>query len=107
MSFTLILFELSSCMSLHISCTCSCHAMVSVHFAGFSMLLFPVKLLCDIPWYIYGFPAGITLSLVSVMHLWATLGCVVFSCHSNLVNHVRGSMSAPSRKSVTHRPLCA
>ena len=35
-------------------------------------------------------PAGITLSLVSVMHLWATLGCGVFSCHSNLVNHVRG-----------------
>ena len=52
-------------------------------------------------------PAGITLSLVLVMHLWATLGCDVFSCHSNLVNHVRGSMSAPSRKSVAHRPLCA
>ena len=56
---------------------------------------------------IYMFPAGITLSLVSVMHLWATLGCGVFSCHSNLVNHVRVSMSAPSMKSVAHRPLCA
>ena len=53
------------------------------------------------------FPAGITLSLVSVMHLGATLGCGVFSCHSNLVNHVRGSMSATSMKSVAHRPLCA
>ena len=44
---------------------------------------------------------------VSVMHLWATLGCGVFSCHSNLVNHVRGSMSAPSVKSVAHRAVCA
>ena len=35
------------------------------------------------------FPAGITLSLVSVMHLWDTLGCGVFSCHSNLVWPVR------------------
>ena len=52
-------------------------------------------------------PAGITLSRVSVMHQWATLGCDVFSCHSNLVNHVRGSMSTPSRKSIAHRPLCA
>ena len=56
---------------------------------------------------IYMFPAGITLSLVSVMHLWATLGCGVFSCHSNLVNHVRRSMSAPSGKSVAHRAVGA
>ena len=42
-----------------------------------------------------------------VMHLWATLGCGVFSCHSKLVNHVRGSMSAPSVKSVAHRAVCA
>ena len=56
---------------------------------------------------IYMFPAGITLLLVSVMHRWATLGCGVFSCHSNLVNHVRGSMSAPSVKSVAHRAVCA
>ena len=56
---------------------------------------------------IYMFPAGILYHWVSVMHLWATLGCGVFSCHSNLVNHVRWSMSAPSVKSVAHRPLCA
>ena len=56
---------------------------------------------------IYMFTAGITLSLVSVMHLWATLGCGVFSCHSNLVNQVRGSMSTPSVKSIAHRSLCA
>ena len=56
---------------------------------------------------IYMFPAGITLLLVSVMHLWATLGCGVFSCHSNLVNHVRGSISAPSVKSVAHRAVYA
>ena len=61
---------------------------------------------CDIPWYIY-VSRGNPLSLVSVMHLWATLGCGVFSCHSNLVNHVRGSMSAPSVKSVAHRTVCA
>ena len=35
---------------------------------------------------------GNPLSLVSVMHPWATLGGGVFSCHSNLVNHVRGSI---------------
>ena len=34
---------------------------------------------------IYVYPAGIALSLVSVVHLWAALGCGVFSCHSNLV----------------------
>ena len=53
------------------------------------------------------FPAGITLSLVSVMHLWATLGCGVFSCHSNLVWPVRGSLGAPSMKSVAHHAVCA
>ena len=53
------------------------------------------------------FPAGITLLWVSVMHLWATLGCGVFSCHSNLVWPVRGSLGAASMKSVAHRPLCA
>ena len=56
---------------------------------------------------IYMFSAGILYHWVSAMHLWATLGCGVFSCHSNLVNHVRGSMSAPSVKSVAHRALCA
>ena len=53
------------------------------------------------------FPAGITLSLVSVMHLRATLGCGVFSCHSNLVRPVRGSLGAPSMKSVAHQAVCA
>ena len=56
---------------------------------------------------IYMVPSGNPLSLVSVMHLWATLGCGVFSCQSNLVNHVRGSMGAPSVKSVAHRTVCA
>ena len=53
------------------------------------------------------FPAGITLSFVSVMHLWDTLGCGVFSSHSNLVWPVRGSLGAPSRKSVAHQGVCA
>ena len=54
------------------------------------------------------FPAGITLLfLVSVMHLWATLGCGVFNCHGNLVWPVRGSLGAPSMNSVAHRSLCA
>ena len=56
---------------------------------------------------IYMFPAGITLSLVSAMHLWATLGCGVFSCHSNLVWPVRGALDAPSVKSVAHGAVCA
>ena len=53
------------------------------------------------------FPAGITLSLVSVMHLGATLGCGMFSCHSDLVWPVCGPMGAPSMKSVAHRAVCA
>ena len=56
---------------------------------------------------IYMVSRGNHLSLVSVMHLWATLGCGVFSCRSNLVWPVRGSLGAPSMKSVAHRPLCA
>ena len=56
---------------------------------------------------IYVFPAGIALSLVSVVHLWAALGCGVFSCHSNLVWPVRGSLDAPSMKSIAHRAVCA
>ena len=50
---------------------------------------------------------GKSLSLVSVMHPWATLGGGMFGCHSKLVNHVRGSMSAPSVKSVAHRAVGA
>ena len=30
-------------------------------------------------------PAGNTLSLMSALYLWATLGCGVFGCHGNLV----------------------
>ena len=30
-------------------------------------------------------PAGDTLSLISALYLWATLGCGVFGCHGNLV----------------------
>ena len=46
-------------------------------------------------------------SMVYICFPRATLGCGVFSCHSNLVNHVRGSMSAPSVKSVAHRAVCS
>ena len=69
--------------------------------------MFPRYLQCVTFHGVYMFPAGITLSMVSAMHLWATLGCGVFSCHSNLVNHIRGSMSAPSVKSVAHWAVCA
>ena len=39
--------------------------------------------LCDIPW--YAVPAGNTLSLMSALYLWATLGCGVFGCYGNIV----------------------
>ena len=61
---------------------------------------------CDIPWYIYS-SRGNPLSLMSSMHLWATLGCGMFSCHGNLVWLVRGALDAPSVKSVAYHALCA
>ena len=67
---------------------------------------FDLTINCDITWYIYSY-RGNPLSLVSVMYLWATLGCDVFSCHSNLVWPVRGSLGAPSMKSVAHLAGCA
>ena len=39
--------------------------------------------ICDIPWYTVS--AGNTLSLMSALYLWATLGCGVFGCHGILV----------------------
>ena len=42
-----------------------------------------IKQMCDIPWYTV--PTGNTLSLMSALYLWATLGCGVFGCHGNLV----------------------
>ena len=62
--------------------------------------------MCDIPWYIYG-SSGNPLSLISVVYLWATLGCGMFSCHGILVWPVRGHLGAPSMKSVAHRAVCA
>ena len=56
--------------------------------------------------YIYS-SRGKSLSLVSVMHPRATLGGGMFGCHSNLVNHVRGSMDAPPVKGVAHRAVGA
>ena len=41
------------------------------------------------------------------MHLWATLGCGMFSCPGNLVWPVRGALDTPSVKSVAHRAVCA
>ena len=61
--------------------------------------------MCDIPWYIVS--RGNPLSLMSVLYLWATLGCGVFSCHGILVWPVRGSTSAPSIQSVAHHAVCA
>ena len=54
--------------------------------------------------YIYVY-RGNPLSLISVMHLWATLGCGMFSCHCNLVWPVRGALDPPSVKSVAHRAV--
>ena len=50
---------------------------------------------------------GNPLSLMSVIYLWATLGCGVFSCHGILVWPIRGSLGAPFMKSVAHRAVCA
>ena len=47
-------------------------------------------------------PAGNTLSLMSALYLWATLGGGVFGCHGNLVRDVRGFPGAPSTESVTN-----
>ena len=63
-----------------------------------SVLEMCIVWICDIPWYTV--PAGNTLSLMSALYLWATLGCGVFGCHGNLVWHVRGFPGAPSTESV-------
>ena len=84
------------------------HVKISVKVFGIYLGVvtsFRARLCCDIPWYIYG-SRGNPLSLISVVYLWATLGCV-FSCHGILVWPVRGSLGAPSMKSVGHRAVCA
>ena len=65
--------------------------------------------ICDIPWYTV--PAGNTLSLMSALYLWVTLGCDLFGCHGNLVWDVWGALyrfpGAPSTESVANESVGA
>ena len=62
--------------------------------------------MCDIPWYIHGFPRESFIIDIS-MHFWATLKCGMFGCHGELVSPVRGALDAPSVKSVSYHAVCA
>ena len=56
---------------------------------------------------IYMVSRGNHLSSVSVVHVWATLRCGMFSCHGSPVWPVRGALDSPSVKSVAYHAVCA